>query len=143
MKLKIKGIVFITFIVIGIMFCIPKSSFAGYQTLNSLDFQVDVQENGDMNITEIWDVDLEDTNTLFKTFPKDTGYDGITNVTVSEIEDGKEIKFKKSNEYEYHVEEDYYQALKNPDGDFEIAWGVNSSYDTGRKFEISLAQQVI
>lgn len=137
MKLNVRKIIFITLIVIGIMFCLPESSFAGWQTLNNLEFKVDVQENGDINITEIWDVDLEDTNTLFKTFPKDTGYEGITNVTVSEIEDTKEIKFKRANKYEYHVEEDYYQALENPDGNFEIAWGVNSSYDTGRKFEIS------
>lgn len=137
MNLNIKKVIFIIFIAVGLIFCMPENSFAGWQTLNNLDFQINIQENGDMNITEFWNVDLEDTNTLFKTFPKDTGYDGITNVTVSEIEDGKEISFKKSNEYEYHVAEDYYQSLENPDGDFEIAWGVNSSYDEGRKFKIS------
>lgn len=137
MKLVFKKIILIFFIVLIWIFVIPKNSFAGYQTLNSLDFQIDIKENGDMRITEFWNIDMEDTNTLFKTFQFDEGSDGIVDVTVSEIEDDSEIKFKKSNEYNYHVEENYYQALENPDGNFEIAWGVNSYNDTERKFKIS------
>ena len=137
MKLNFRKITFIILVSCFIMLCMPEKSFAGYQTLHSLDFQIDIKENGDMHITEFWNVDIEDTNTLFKTFPIDEGSDGITNVTVSEIKENEEVKFKKSNEYNYHVEEDYYQALKNPDGDFEIAWGVNSYNDIGRKFKIS------
>ena len=119
------------------IFLFPEKSLAGYQTLNKLDFQIDVKENGNLHVTEVWDVDLEDTNTLFKTFPYDEGCDGITDVVVKEITGYKEIDFSKRYDYQYHVEENCYQALDNPDGDFEIAWGVNSSYDEGRKFEIS------
>ena len=135
MKKCIEISILIGFIVFLTIFLLPQKSFAGYQNLNELNFQVDVKENGDIRITEFWDVDIEDTNTLFKTFQKDNGYDGIVDVVVTEIKGKEEIKFKKSNEYNYHVDENYYQALKNPDGLFEIAWGVNSSSDTGENLK--------
>ena len=136
MKSKIKNCIFIIAIIFFMICLMPEKAFAGYQELNKLDFQIDVKENGDIQITEFWDIELEDTNTLFKTFQKDDGYDGITDVVVKEIKDDKEMDFNKSNEYQYHVDENCYQALENPDGLFEIAWGVNSSYEE-RKFKIT------
>ena len=39
--------------------------------LNNLNFDAKIQENGDMVVTETWDIDIEDTNTLYKTFKTD------------------------------------------------------------------------
>ena len=126
------GLLLIIFIILN-----PKIAFAGTQELDNLDFNVIVKENGDMEIKEIWDITIEDTNTLFKTFPIDETYNEIRDVLVTEITDsGERINFTKSNEYQYHVDEGHYQALLNEYNDFEIAWGVNElGYDT-RKFEI-------
>ena len=51
--------------------------------LNNLNFDAKIQENGDMLVTETWDIDIEDTNTLFKTFKTD--YEStFTNTTRNE-----------------------------------------------------------
>lgn len=128
-------------IITMILFCcilfLPKMVFAGTQTLENLDYEVTLQDNGDMKIVENWYIDLYDTNTLFKTFPKDGTYDEITDVTVSEISSsGDKIQFLPSDTYSYHVTENYYQALTNPDNDFEIAWGVNERSSEKRNFQI-------
>ena len=39
--------------------------------LNDLDFEVNVNSDGSMDVTEYWDIEVEDTNTLFKTFKTD------------------------------------------------------------------------
>lgn len=114
---------------------------AGYQKLNSLDFIVDAKDNGDMVITEKWDVYIDETNTLFKTFKIDNTYDGITDVQVSEIENGGTVKFLESYSWNFHVNKDYFHGLNhvNENGveEFEIAWGVglDNSSDT-RQYEI-------
>ena len=51
MKMLIKKSIFSIFIAIGLIFCMTENSFAGWQTLNNLDFQIDIQENGDMKLT--------------------------------------------------------------------------------------------
>lgn len=122
-----------------ILFLLVNSNvcFAGSQELNELKFDIEIMPNGDMKVIETWDVDIEETNTLFKTFPIDSTYDGIEDVSVIEILDsGVRKEFIESNSYAYHVDENYFQGLLNPDNDFEIAWGVNvEDYET-RKFEI-------
>ena len=45
--------------------------------LNDLNFKVNVKNNGDIDITEKWDIEIEDTNTLFKTFNKNGSYDEL------------------------------------------------------------------
>ena len=39
--------------------------------LNQLNFDVQINEDGSMNITETWDVYISEVNTLYKTFIKD------------------------------------------------------------------------
>ena len=78
-----------------------------------------------MQVTETWNIDIEDTNTLYKTFKTDINkYLDITDVSVREITDGKNKYFKETTRLAYHVTKDYYYGLINSDGDFEIAWGV-------------------
>lgn len=107
--------------------------------LNNLDFDVEILENGDMKVKETWDIDIKNTNTLFKTFKTDiTKYLDIDNVVVKEITNGKNVLLKKVTKYSYHVNENAYYGLINNDGDFEIAWGVglDNGRDT-RTYEIS------
>ena len=93
--------------------------------LNNLDFAAQINEDGSMEITETWDIEIENTNTLFKTFKTDnTKYSGITDVTVSEITSGAENKFREINQVMYHVTQNCYYGMENSDRNFEIAWGV-------------------
>ena len=107
--------------------------------LNNLNFYAQILENGDMEVTEIWDIDIKNTNTLFKTFKTDINkYTDITDVKVREIVNGEYKNFSKTSIYMYHVTKDRYYGLINDDGDFEIAWGVGLDNDSDRRvYEIS------
>ena len=84
-----------------------------------------------MNVTETWNIEIRDTNTLFKTYKKDSSkYKEITDVEVSEIINGTEKKFTKINRYMYHVTKDCYYGLDNDYGEFEIAWGASTYRET-------------
>lgn len=114
-------------------------SNAGSLELNNLDFNVQINSDGSMDVTETWNIDISYTNTLYKTFKTDSSkYSGITNVTVKEITKGQNINFTKTDEWAYHVTKDYYYGTENEDGDFEIGWGVGLDNSSGtRKYEIS------
>ena len=107
--------------------------------LEELNFDVQVNEDGSMNITETWDIYISETNTLYKTFEIDNSkYSGITEVEVTEITDGNNKKFSQINEEMYHVTKDCYYSLINSNGDFEIAWGVGLDDDSDtRQYQIS------
>ncbi len=124
---------FIFFIILVFVLC-PNKTYAS-QDMKELKFDIEVTNSGDMIITEDWKVTISDTNTLFKTFEKDGSYDEITDVSVTEITNG--IKnFNKSDEYQYHVDKNNFQALTNQDGLFEIAWGVDQGSTKTREFII-------
>lgn len=106
--------------------------------LDSLNYDVYISENGDMHVTEIWNIEIQDTNTLFKTFILDNSkYNGISNVKVCEIiPSGTKKEFKQINQEMYHVTKDCYYALVNSNGEFEIAWGVDTKNQI-KTYEIS------
>lgn len=95
--------------------------------LKNLDFNVVINENGDMEVEETWNIRISDTNTLFKTFELDNSkYSEITDVTVREIDtDNTEKEFLKIYEEMYHVTKDCYYAMVNSNDMYEIAWGVD------------------
>lgn len=107
--------------------------------LNSLDFQTQINSDGSIDITETWNIDIEDTNTLYKVFETDLSkYSEITNVVVKDITSGENKILNKTDEWAYHVEKDYYYGTENEDGDFEIGWGVGLDYESAvRKYQIS------
>ena len=137
---KIKKILLILFFVLLFILIANKSNASSSDLeLNNLNFYAQILENGDMEVTEIWDIDIKDTNTLFKTFKTDINkYTDITDVKVREIVNGEYKNFSKTSIYMYHVTKDRYYGLINDDGDFEIAWGVGLDNDSDRRvYEIS------
>ena len=106
--------------------------------LNLLQFEARIQEDGSMDVTEYWDIDIEETNTLYKTFKTDKSkYSSISNVKVTDITNGQNIQFTEVFQEMYHVTKNCYYGLINEKGMFEIAWGVgldNSS--ANRKYKI-------
>lgn len=134
----LKKLFIVVFFILFITFMIPKVTFAGTQELNNLNFNIELTTSGDMIVKELWDVDFEDTQTLFKTFPLDGTYDEINNVSVTETTDGNIVPFTQKYDYQYHVDPNCFQALVNEDNEFEIAWGVeDSEYNSNRQYEIT------
>ena len=139
MKFYRKVFISIIFICFIFLLALLPHSHAMEQSLNSLNFDISICNNGDVDIVEVWNVDMYDTNTLFKTFPNDEKYDEISNVSVVELDTTNSIisEFIKSDQYSYHVPKGYYQALLNTDNEFEIAWGVDASGSENKIYKIS------
>lgn len=105
--------------------------------LNKLEFYAKINSDGSMDVTEIWNIDIRNTNTLYKTFEIDSEkYSSIENVLVKDVTANMELTH--INQEMYHVTKNCYYGLKNSKGDFEIAWGVglDNSHDI-RTYEIS------
>ena len=134
----------ITFILLVILFSLLCSknvvkADSGSLNLNKLEFKAQVNSDGSMDVTEMWDIDISRTNTLFKTFKIDEErYSSITDVKVVEKTNGKNYTFSQINQEMYHVTANSFYALKNSKGLFEIAWGVGMDNSYGnRVYEIS------
>lgn len=123
---------YLIILAIFIWLILTTKSFAGDQDLNELNFTVDLQSNGDMKVTEIWDVDIYDTNTLFKSFKYDSNK--FENVSVTDVSTG--VEFSQINELMYHVTKNCFYAMRNDDGLFEIAWGVSINNSQRKKYQI-------
>ena len=133
--MKNKKILFILIFAIFILLVLTTKSNASLY-LYDLDFYAELDENGNMNVTETWNISVSSTNTLYKTFKLDEDkYSNITNVKVSEVGKGD---FTKTNTWAYHLTKNYYFGGINNDGDFEIAWGVGLDNSSATKtYEIS------
>lgn len=114
--------------------------------LNLLQFEAQIQEDGSMVVTEYWNIDIEDTNTLYKTFKLDNSrYSTITDVTVTDITNGQNQPFRKIDQEMYHVTQNCYYGLVNKNGMFEIAWGVgldNSSETKEYKIQYTVEDAI-
>lgn len=140
---KIKKMLYIIIFALMILLIGTVKSNAGDLSLSNLDFEVQINSDGSMNITETWDIYIKQTNTLYKSFKTDSSkYSKITDVSVKEITNGKENAFIKTNNWAYHVSKNRYYGTKNEDGDFEIGWGVGLDNSSGRrKYKISYKVQ--
>lgn len=103
--------ILIIMVVIGFIICLGTFETPDkYQYLNSIDYQVKMQTDGSMQVIETWDIDVKNTNTLFKTFNLDRyKYGSITNVEVRDLKTGR--AFDKIYEEMYHVTKDCYYSL--------------------------------
>ena len=139
MKTVKKLLISISFIFLFIVLTTIKSNASSNLHLNELTFDTNINADGSMNVTETWDIEIKDTNTLFKTFKTDISkYSDITNVQVSEITNGSTRNFTKINTLMYHVTKDSYYGMINDDGNFEIAWGVGLDDSSATKeYQIS------
>jgi len=135
MKLKRVVFIFIIFLLLFSIKCFASSDLE----LNTLNYNVTLNSDGTAYITETWDISIEDTNTLFKTFEIDNSkYSGITNVSVVETTNGINKSFFQIYQEKYHVNKDAFYALVNSKGQFEIAWGVSEDDSYARRtFNIS------
>ena len=136
---NVRKFLYVFVFIIALLFIGTLESKAGSLSLNNLDFEAQINSDGSMDVKETWDINISETNTLYKVFETDTSkYSGITNVVVKEITSGREKNFTKTNTWAYHVTRDYYYGTENDDGDFEIGWGVGLDNSRAtRQYEIS------
>lgn len=138
---KYKKLLFsITFIAIVILFgTITSNASSDNLYLNNLEFMAQINSDGSMDVTEMWDINISDTNTLYKTFKTDSSkYSGIENVEVAEIKDGVQDDLYLADSWSYHMSKDYYYGGENSDGIFEICWGVGlEDEEATRQYTIS------
>lgn len=138
-KMK-KSIVFLLFISFMIWITTkPVQASSSDLFLNHLDFTAQINSDGSMDVTEKWDIKINETNTLYKTFKIDkTRYSNISNVVVTDVTNGAYTQLKKSNQWMYHLPKGTYFGGLNAYDEFEIAWGVglDNSSDT-RSYTIS------
>lgn len=105
--------------------------------LKNLDFTAQINEDGSMDVVETWDINISDTNTLYKTFKIDkTKYSGISNVFVQDITSGTNKNFKKSDIWQYHLDKGHYFGGINNNHEYEIAWGVSIDTTTRKQYLI-------
>ena len=109
------------------------------QYLKNIDYNVTVNKDGSMNVVETWDINVNKTNTLFKTFDiNKTKYSNIDNVKVCEIKNGRKTELTKINTPTYHVAKNHYYGLNTSSHKFEIAWGIGMDNKCGRRiYEVS------
>ena len=107
--------------------------------INHLDFQVQINVDGSIKVTEKWNIKINDTNTLYKTFQTDKSkYTEITNVEVTDLTEGSNKPLRPTNQWSYHLPQGNYYGGLNQDNQFEIAWGVGLENRTATKvYEIA------
>lgn len=135
--MKVKNVLSI-FIVIIIALLLGSTNVEASLRLKELDFDVRLNDDGSMDVTETWDISISETNTLYKTFKIDKNkYDSISNFSVKEITAKRNNKFTESRSWQYHLPKDYYFGGINQDNEYEVSWGVglDDSSDT-RQYEI-------
>ena len=87
---------------------------ASWLNLKKLDYQVQLNTDGTANVVETWTIDIEDTNTLFKTFEIDTSkYKEITNVGVQEVKNLGNVNFTRIYQEKYHVDKNCKPSNRN------------------------------
>ena len=135
MKKTIKNLLLmLVFLLIFLFLGTINSMASGDLYLNELNFDAKINTDGSMDVVETWDIDIEETNTLFKTFKTDREkYSAITNVKVYETTKGMQKTFTEIKKLMYHVTEECYYGMINDDGDFEIAWGVGLDNSSATK----------
>lgn len=113
------------------------------QYLNNWIFDVQVNQDGTMDVVETWDINIKNTNTLFKTFDLNKSrFSAIRNVSVTEVTEGQNKQFGQVYQWMEHVTKDYYFGGINKEGQFEIAWGIGLDNSVGtRKYKISYTVQ--
>ncbi len=132
--MKKRIVYFIIIIASMLIFAKPVQASSSDLFLEHLDFQAQINDDGSMDVTEKWDIEIEDTNTLYKTFEIDkTKYSNIRNVEVREITNSNHQIFNKQNQWAYHLPKRTYFGGMNKDNQFEIAWGVGLEGDRASK----------
>lgn len=132
-KLKGKLIKYSIFAIIAVIILAIIGSDQGFrgQYMNNLNYDVVLNEDGSMTVTETWDININHTNTIFKNFKLSSKFGEIKDVTVKDLKTGKHLE--QIYEEMYHVTTDCFYAMNLSKYKYEIAWGTGMEKKTGNK----------
>ena len=125
-------ILIIVFCIIGVASIIGDDKI---QVMNNLDYNVTLNKDGSMNVTETWDVYVKNTGTLFKDFYRTDKYP-ISDVTVKNLNTNTELE--DLGREEYQVPEGMFYAEPINNRTVEVAFGTGKRESSGNvKYQIS------
>ena len=135
---KIVFYIILSLLTFGIFTSVEASSSSDL-FLNHLDFQVQINQDGSMQVSEKWNIKIQNTNTLYKTFQIDKSkYSSIKKINVKDITNGNEQTLVPFNQWAYHLPKGKYFGGMNQKNEFEIAWGVGLDNSSATKiYQIS------
>jgi len=132
-KIKGKLIKYTIFVIIALIILAIIASDQGFkgQYMDNLNYDVVLNEDGSMTVTEIWDININRTNTIFKNFKLSNKFGEIKDVTVKDLTTGKNLT--QIYEEMYHVTTDCFYAMNLSKYKYEIAWGTGMEKKSGNK----------
>ena len=132
-KVKGKLIKYTIFAIIAVIILAIIGADQGFkgQYMDNLNYDVVLNEDGSMTVTETWDININHTNTIFKNFKLSNKFGEIKDVTVKDLKTGKQLT--QIDEEMYHVTTDCFYALKLSKYKYEIAWGTGMEKKSGNK----------
>ena len=80
-----------------------------YQILDHIDYQVSLQEDGSMKVTETWNMEIGQTNTLVRNFNISSKFGEIKDVTIKDLDTNQ--YFQQIDRQMYHVTNNCFYAL--------------------------------
>ncbi len=130
LKQQLKSLIIILLIIFVINVFFLKA-YSKSQYMNHLNYDIELLEDGKMRVTETWDIYINRTNTIFRNITIKDSYTDITNVSVIDLDTGKNLT--QIYEEMYHVTRDCFYALNIESDVFEIAWGTGMEESSGNK----------
>lgn len=105
------------------------NNFIASVNLNSLNYDVNLNSDGSMDIVETWNINISNMNTLVKRFNENSQ---IVNTKVSLVENEVEKPLTQIYEAQSELDAECFYALPTSDEKFEIVWnvGLEMSSDT-------------
>lgn len=123
-------------IIVGLLLAFGFESIDNSQIMEKLNYEITLNQDGSMSVIETWDIYIDHTNTLFRTFNKSNKFGNIVDVNVKDLETGRNLT--KIYKEMYHVTTNCFYALDISSNQFEVAWGTGMEETKGKKkYQIS------
>ncbi len=137
--MKVKKKILIITLIFALFFIFNKaSSYALENELVSIDYEINVTSNGDMDVVETWQIsinELENINKYFKT-TEDNTLSNIQNIRLTEVVNNKEINFEEGTLTNVNLSNDNYFAVQASSSKMFITWNPKPENTTYSEIKI-------
>ncbi len=123
--MKIKKKILIIALIFALFFIFNKvSSYAQENELVSIEYDIKVRSNGDMDVVETWQVYIDQLASIHKYFEttEDNTLSNIQNIRLTEVIDNQEISFEEGTITNANLSEDNYFAIQASPSKMFITW---------------------
>lgn len=123
--MKIKKKILIITLIFALFFIFNKvSSYAQENELVSIDYDIKVRSNGDMDVVETWQVYIDQLASINKYFEttEDNTLSNIQNIRLTEVIDNQEISFEEGTLTNVNLSKNNYFAIQASPSKMFITW---------------------